>query len=87
MLKERGVEKTGYRGCLTGALVGGVIGAAGVVYWSLEYSRQTATGLPPTLLPVVFGFIGFVAGAFLGSVVVFLADLVVRKRETEEDDF
>lgn len=87
MLKERGAEKTGYRGCLTGALVGGIIGAIVVVYWSCQYTQTSAPGLPPTLLPVLFGFLGFLAGAIMGSVVMFLLDLVVRKRESEEDEF
>ena len=87
MLKERGAEKTGYRGCLMGALVGGIIGAAIVVYWSLQYTRVSTPALPSTLLPVLFGFIGFVVGAVLGSLMVFLVDLVIRKREIEEDEF
>jgi hypothetical protein len=88
LLKERGGERTGYRGCLVGTLVGGVICAAVAAIWSYNYTRESVSGLlPASLLPVLFGFVGFVAGGFAGGVVSLVLDVLARKKEDAEDEF
>lgn len=87
MLKERGAEKTGYRGCLIGLVVGGLIGAMVTVMWSKQYTQATAPDMPVVLMTAMFGSVGFVAGGIVGILLTFFFDLFTRKREQEEDEF
>lgn len=87
LLKERGAEKSGYRGCLVSALVFGLIGGVIAIWWSRQYALETAPDMPVVLMSVMFGVVGFVAGGVVGVLMSFLLDLLVRKREHEEDEF
>ena len=87
MLKERGAEKTGYRGCLVGLLVGGVVGGGVGYRVGALYVEQSAPAMPGVVMSVMFASVGFVVGALLGILVVWLIDLFTRKREQEADEF
>lgn len=87
MLKERGAERTGYRGCLVGGVIFGLIGAIITYVYTLGYAQSTYPDMPQFLFPIMFGAIGFIAGAIVGCVVVFLLDVVTRKKESEADQF
>jgi hypothetical protein len=43
--------------------------------------------MPVFLIPIMFSAVGFVGGAVIGCLVVFLLDLVTRKKENELDEF
>ena len=65
----------------------GVIGAV-VAYIITSGSTQESTpGMPVHLIPVMASAVGFVVGAVVGCVVMFLLDLLTRKKEQELDDF
>lgn len=87
ILKERGAERSGYRGCLIGALIFGAIGAYVAVSMFSSNAANAAPAMPAFLFQVMFGSVGFVAGGIVGTLVVFLLDLVTRKREREIDQF
>ncbi len=87
MLKERGAEKTGYRGCLIWALVFGLIAAVVTWIYASRYTGDTAPDMPFFIIPVLFASIAFVAGGIVGALLSLSYDFFVRRRETEEDNF
>lgn len=88
ILKERGAERSGYRGCLIGALVFGAIGIyMSITMFDVAAIASATPAMPAFLFQVMFGSVGFVAGAIVGTLVVFLLDLVTRKKEREIDQF
>lgn len=88
MLKERGAERSGYRGCLIGGVVFGVLGAILTVWYTADYASVRGNDqMPSFLFKVMFGSVGFIIGSLVGCLVVFLLDLVTRKKEIELDEF
>lgn len=86
LLKERGDERSGYRGCLVGSVGFGLIGATGTIW----FTRATVAQAPESasfMFAAVGGSVGFVAGAIIGGLVVFLFDLATRRKEHELDEF
>lgn len=87
MLKERGAEKSGYRGCLISAAVAGLIGAIAGYIWGGHYASVNVPDMSAVLLQLMFGVVGFIGGSVVGVVFSFFLDLLVRRRETEEEEF
>ncbi|MBM3464376.1 MAG: hypothetical protein FJX76_19960 [Armatimonadetes bacterium] len=87
MLKDFGAEKTGYRGCLVGFVVGGLIGAVVAFWFAAKYTQVNVPDMPVAVMSFAFGAVGFVVGGILGLIISFVVDLVTRKREKEEDSF
>lgn len=87
ILKERGAERSGYRGCLIGGLLFGAIGAFVTVTMFGTNAAKATPEMPAFLFQVMYGSVGFVIGAIIGNVVIFLLDLVTRKKEREIDQF
>ena len=86
LLKERGAEKSGYRGCLFGGVTFGAVGAALAVWYTRDYATKSPE-MSKFLFSVMFGSVGFVVGSLVGVLVVFLFDLATRKKEREIDEF
>lgn len=86
MLKERGAEKSGYRGCLVGSLVGGVPGAYIALHLTQNSVREVQ-GFGASMFSVMYGSLGFIVGMVVGVLVVFVIDLFTRKREEDIDAF
>jgi hypothetical protein len=87
LLKERGAERSGYRGCLVGGVAFGLIGAIVTYFYTQGYAASNYPDMPVFLIPIMFSAVGFVGGAVIGCLVVFLLDLVTRKKENELDEF
>jgi hypothetical protein len=86
LLKERGAEKSGYRGCLIGSLIGGGIGGYLGYSWSLTASNDVH-GMASKMFGVMYGSIGFTVGTITGLSLVWFVDLFTRKREKDIDEF
>lgn len=86
ILKERGAERSGYRGCLIGGVLFGIIGAIVTIYLTRDYAKAP-NDMTAFMFNAMFGSVGFVVGGLVGCLLVFILDLLTRKKEREIDQF